>query len=335
MTTTIDSMVEDTATKLLTDHSQPAHVEAAEAGEWQAGLWRAVEDAGLTTALDDGLEGLASAAAVARATGTRPTPVPLVETILARAVALAAGLKAPPGPLTIAPPRLAHITLTGGRLRGSIAGVPFAPWCSHVAICRDGQVALVPTKGMAWQEVRSYAGEPGDAASLDIALPAGTIARTTLDLDALGALLRSFQMAGGLRAAFDLTVTYANERVQFGRALGKFQAIQHLIAVMAENVAAADTAAAMALRDWGTPEARIMLACAKIRCGEAAGIVAATAHQVHGAIGFTREHRLHHITRRLWAWRDEFGHEGEWAAELGRAALARGADGVWPMITGA
>ena len=43
--------------------------------------------------------------------------------------------------------------------------------------------------------------------------------------------------------------------------------------------------------------------------GEAAGIGAAIAHQMHGAIGFTQEHQLHYLTRRLWSWRDEFGNE--------------------------
>ena len=159
-------------------------------------------------------------------------------------------------------------------------------------------------------------------------------ARLALDADALGALFRCFQMAGGMRQALTLTVQYANDRVQFGRPIGKFQALQHMIAEMVENTAAADTAAAMALNAHGSARERIMLASAKIRCGEAAGIVAAGAHQIHGAIGFTREHRLHHLTRRLWTWRDEFGHEGDWAVELGRMALSGGGDGVWPMLTG-
>jgi len=76
------------------------------------------------------------------------------------------------------------------------------------------------------------------------------------------------------------------------------------------------------------------IAVAKSRCGEAAGKVAEIAHQVHGAIGFTHEHRLHHLTRRLWSWRDEFGVESDWSIELGRLAAAKGADGLWPLLTG-
>jgi len=59
---------------------------------------------------------------------------------------------------------------------------------------------------------------------------------------------------------------------------------------------------------------------------------AAIAHQVHGAIGFTDEHILHRFTRRLWAWRDDFGSESEWAVGLGALVAANGADQLWPMV---
>ncbi|MGB0407600.1 MAG: acyl-CoA dehydrogenase, partial [Pseudomonadales bacterium] len=58
------------------------------------------------------------------------------------------------------------------------------------------------------------------------------------------------------------------------------------------------------------------------------------AHQVHGAMGFTHEHQLHHRTRRLWCWRDQHGHEAYWQAVLGRALCAAGADALWPELTG-
>ncbi len=74
------------------------------------------------------------------------------------------------------------------------------------------------------------------------------------------------------------------------------------------------------------------VAAAKIRVGEAAGEGAAIAHQVLGAIGFTQEHVLHRYTRRLWAWRDDFGNESAWAVKLGTLVAAKGADGLWPML---
>jgi acyl-CoA dehydrogenase len=76
-----------------------------------------------------------------------------------------------------------------------------------------------------------------------------------------------------------------------------------------------------------------MVAVAKARVGEAAGKGAEIAHQVHGAMGFTREHNLHYCTRRLWSWRDEFGNETLWQARLGREVARQGADALWPMLT--
>jgi acyl-CoA dehydrogenase len=54
---------------------------------------------------------------------------------------------------------------------------------------------------------------------------------------------------------------------------------------------------------------------------------------VHSAIGFTHEHSLHRLTRRLWSWRDEFGTEGHWSRELGREVMAAGADALWTRIS--
>ena len=141
-----------------------------------------------------------------------------------------------------------------------------------------------------------------------------------------GALLRAAQMAGAMEAALDLSTRYANDRVQFGRPIGKFQAIQQQLALLAEEAAAALVAVESAAisRRRGAASAEFALAAAKIRAGEAAGKVAEIAHQVHGAIGFTEEHSLHYLTRRLWSWRDEFGDEAYWAALLGRRIAAAG-----------
>ncbi|HEY6175913.1 MAG TPA: acyl-CoA dehydrogenase family protein, partial [Kofleriaceae bacterium] len=73
------------------------------------------------------------------------------------------------------------------------------------------------------------------------------------------------------------------------------------------------------------------VASAKIRVGEAAAAGAAIAHQVHGAIGFSTEHPLQHFTRRLWAWRDDFGSESAWAVRLG-AEVVRWGDRLWPVL---
>jgi alkylation response protein AidB-like acyl-CoA dehydrogenase len=147
--------------------------------------------------------------------------------------------------------------------------------------------------------------------------------------------MRAAQIAGAAEAALELSVRYANDRVQFGRPIGKFQAIQQQLALLAEEVAASIVAvesAAIAVAE-DRASAAIAVPAAKIRTGEAAGKICDIAHQVHGAIGFTEEHSLHYLTRRLWSWRDEFGTEADWALALGRHMAALGADALWPTIT--
>jgi acyl-CoA dehydrogenase len=121
--------------------------------------------------------------------------------------------------------------------------------------------------------------------------------------------------------------------VQFGKPISKFQAIQHLMAQLAAETAAASAAVDMAVEASVVAPDRFAVAVAKARAGEAAGRGSAIAHQAFGAMGFTREHQLQYATRRLWAWRDEFGSEAYWQAELGRTIAAKGADRLWATLT--
>jgi acyl-CoA dehydrogenase len=155
----------------------------------------------------------------------------------------------------------------------------------------------------------------------------------------LGALARCMAMVGALESVLAQSVQYAGERVQFGKPIGRNQAIQHALAQLAGDVVAARMATLAAAADAPAAHGRdagaalFSVAVAKVRCGEAATRATGTAHQVHGAIGFTHEHALHFATRRLWAWREEFGSDADWARDLGRAAVRRRAAGFWPGIT--
>ena len=153
----------------------------------------------------------------------------------------------------------------------------------------------------------------------------------------MGGAARAMQMAGALEAILDLAVAYANERVAFGRPIGKFQAVQQSLARLAGEVGGGACRGRLGggcdgYGGAGDDGAFLEVASAKIRVGEAAGEGAAIAHQVLGAIGFTREHVLHRYTRRLWAWRDDFGSESVWAVKLGQLVAAKGADALWPML---
>jgi acyl-CoA dehydrogenase len=144
-----------------------------------------------------------------------------------------------------------------------------------------------------------------------------------------GALMRAVQMTGALARVRDITIRYAAERQQFGQPLNRFQAVQQQLAELAGEVALATAAVDDAIAD---PSPR-RVAAAKVVAGRAATRSAAIAHQVHGAIGFTREHELHRFTTRLWRWRDDYGVESQWAESIGDLYAHAGADRVWEVLT--
>jgi acyl-CoA dehydrogenase len=337
-----DTLVLDAADRLFADQATPALVNAAENGEWPNDLWQATDEAGFPDALGE-LADLPVALAILRAAGRHTVPLPLAETMLARFALRAAGARIPTGPLTLAPVErdVMGLRRDGGewQLSGVARRVPWSREARAIVVLADGLTALVAPGQTSARRATNLAGEPRDTVDFTAkladeavkALPQG------VDLDLLyrlGALCRAAQMAGALEAALALATQYANDRVQFGRPIGKFQAIQQLLAQLAEQVAAA-TVAVTASADEIARGGDIFFAAAiaKIRAGEAAGKSAEIAHQVHGAIGFTREHRLHHLTRRLWSWRDEFGVESEWSIALGRHVAAQGAEAFWPSLT--
>jgi alkylation response protein AidB-like acyl-CoA dehydrogenase len=347
-----DNIIVDTASRIFADLCEPATINAAEEGEWPKALWDALEENGLTlTWVPDALGGAGAEAldgfAVLRAAGRAAAPVPLAETLLAGWILAQAGIEVPPGPMTIAPVfEDGHIELLPeGSLRGRSRQVPFARNAEHIAVLAyqngTASVALVPVAGLAISQGTSLAGEPQDTVSFDGAHPARVAAAPagldTIGLVQLGAAARAQQMAGALEHILDQSVQWSLDRVQFGRPIAKFQAVQHNLAMLAGEVAAAGAAAdaaaeAIARHGVGNEQTAAQVAIAKYRVGEAAGTGAAIAHQVHGAMGFTYEHSLHHATRRLWAWREEFGNETHWATQLGHMVAAKGADALWPFV---
>lgn len=345
---TLDTVILDTAARLFADLSTSETINAAEKGEWPGALWQAIEASGLhltwvPEACGGAGAGMLDGFAVLKAAGAAALPVPLAETLLAGWLLAQAGLEVPEGPLTIA--RGEH-RIDNGAVTGVALAVPHARSARQiVALARDGArvlVVAVPVSACVLTPDRNLAGEPWDTvdfngavATLSAAAPVGLDAGS---IDAMGALVRVNQAAGALGTALELAIQYAGEREQFGRPIGKFQAIQHMIADLAGEAAAVNAAAdaaAEAVAATGTvdTDAWVEIATAKVRLGQAASIGPAIAHQVHGAMGFTYEHRLHHFTRRAWAWRDEFGNETVWARRLGDAVLGWGADQLWPSIT--
>ncbi|MCK9542705.1 MAG: hypothetical protein M0R03_11825 [Novosphingobium sp.] len=331
-------MVLDTAHRICEDAA------AGQEEDRAVRAWRALEDAGLTRALDGGGDeeaggiGLADGLLLAGAPGRHGLPSTLADTLIAGWLAGLAGLACPPGALGLVP---VPLTLAGDGVSG-VARVPGGrAAAAFVAVAdRDDEphVVVFPAENAAITEQDNVAGDPVDRVEFSGWI--ATDAMRTLPgahdrLRLAGAVSRSLLMANALSAVLDLTLSYAPGRTQFGQPLPKFQAIQHGLARMASHCAASQVAALHAARAFGQnrDNAWQAVAAAKARVGEAVGLVTGLAHQIHGATGFTSDYPLHRLTRRAWAWRDEFGSESRWSRELGEHACRAGAGRLWATVT--
>ena len=285
MSDTTDNIIVDTATRIFQDLCEPATINEAEKGMWPKALWDALEESGLPLAwVPDDFGGagatMADGFAVLRAAGRFAVPVPLAETLMAGWLLARAGIAVPAGPMTIAPVHAdGHITLRDdGKLAGRARRVPFARNAGHIAVLAhrgsEPAVALVAAAGLPISQSTSLAGEPRDDVSFDGAVPAAV--RPVVDrpgsLVSFGAAVRLQQMAGALEKILEQSVQYALDRSQFGRPIAKFQAVQHNLATLAGEVAAASAAADAAAEACAGPEIGLAeVAIAKVRGGEAAG----------------------------------------------------------------
>jgi acyl-CoA dehydrogenase len=347
-----ENIVAETAEKIFADLADAQTINRDKKGDWKAPLWQALSEAGLPLSWvpeDCGGSGasLAEGFSVLSAAGRFAVAVPLAETMLAGWLLAQAKITSPEGMMTVAPASPKdRITLdAGGGLSGRARGVPFAKGAQHIAVLAQGagglSVALVETAKCRIEAGLNLGGDGNDTVTFSNVQPV-TIKPAPKGFDQtslmlMGGVARSLQIAGALESMLEISVRYSNERVAFEKKISKFQAVQHNLAKLAGESAAAlaaATSAADTIANATSFDDAVFLeaASAKIRCSEAAEKGGAIAHQVHGAIGFTIEHILHRYTLRALAWRDDFGSESYWAVELGRLVADRGADELWPLV---
>lgn len=332
----------DTAAEIFADACSPHVVRAAE-GSWLPELWATLVELGFTTvgvSEEAGGSGgsFADAAAVVRVAASHAAPVPLAETLLARQVLAAAGMKPGSGALTIAAGGdQIRVDRDRGRMKlnGRLARVPWARTAQQLVVVSDAAnvVVVVDLEHCRLDEHSSIAGEPRDDVHLDrVEASAGCDLPEALSEERLlcaAAVLRVAQIGGALEHVSGITLEYVNQREQFKRKIGTFQAVQHQIAALAGITAAVLLAAEAAAE---APTSTIAAAAAKAYASHACGRAALLAHELHGAIGFTEEHELQLFTRRMWGWRDEFGSEVYWAGRLADRLIDAGADQTWPLL---
>jgi len=308
--------------EIVRRHSQPSAVRAIEAGGDHAPAWKAIQDSGFLELMareEDGGAGLDLAGVLPILTmlGAHAVPLPVGQAIALRTL-LPAGEPVPTGLPTFAP---ALVREEGGALLA--LRVPFGILADVVLGELNGELQLMDARTADRRAIGihrdmtadlRWAAPENGCRTLRGAVPPGGLA-------AWGAALHAALLAGALSRSFELALQYANDRSQFGRSIGKFQAIQHQLALMAEHVAAARMAAAGAFAAGRTVPVLLSAAIAKARASEAVTEVAAIAHAVHGAIGVTEEYDLHLFTRRLHAWRMAHGSEDHWHRLIGEQVL--------------
>jgi len=310
-------------------------------------LWQRIEELGLLDVfLPESAGGFggcwADACVVFNLLGLHALPLPVGETLIARKFLLEAAVHAPAGIMTVAiceDAQLRPDEAGGMSFSGKVIDVPWVGLAQHMVIAchHEGQdclLLLAAEQGSSVKQRRNEADEPrDDVVFQEVPVVAAVLPDCVDRLWLYAALLRSAQISGALEATLKLTVEYVNQREQFGRPLSKFQALQHQLALLAEEAAAVKCAAMAAARTADSGDAGFEIAAAKLRANRAVGEATSIAHQTHGAIGFTREHHLHYWTQRLWSWRSEFGNDRYWANRLGKLILAEGREKFWVNLT--
>ncbi|MBV9509753.1 MAG: hypothetical protein JO303_05675 [Caulobacteraceae bacterium] len=150
---------------------------------------------------------------------------------------------------------------------------------------------------------------------------AGAVVAPQGGLRPVAALVAAGEIAGAAERMFEMSIAYANDRVQFGKPIGRQQAIQHNLAIMAEQVLMTRMAAQIG---WaaGLHPTPLQAAAAKHTASAAVQTLSAVAHATHGAIGVTEEFCLHRFVKLIYGRRMAHGSEAYWAKILGEARLS-------------
>lgn len=357
-----DQLILDTAHRLFSELSGAEIVNGAELGEKPEQLRQAILESGLTLAwVPEEAGGVGGSLELGfnliRMASGFALPVALADTLVANLLLARSGLEVSD--------RWAGLAYDGGDLpvlvQGEVNGVvenasgAVEAGFLVVPVMEKGEVriATFAPSTIDMEHRESLAGEARTRVILRSAIP-GQLSEPVNNMTEDGlrqfcALVRASQVAGALERMGEITVGYVKERTQFGRPLGKFQAIQHKVADIAGESALTTAAMEQAVRRVSShPEAFngdslvfMAVATAKVVASEAAGKVCRDAHQAHGAMGFSFEYPLQQYSRRVWCWREEFGSEFYWSERLGMAVanelVAQGGNPVpgnaWDIVS--
>lgn len=323
----MDPVLYDSFERLLTDISTPEIIRQIETGTSAQSIWQQLAESGFSDAmLSEAADGaglsLDDAFRLFFLCGRQALPAPLAQTMVVKAVLMANGMDVPDGPITIS-------TMPVGNGDEALD-------CRSIPFGKLAQWVLVPHGG-------------STDGSRDVLLPAGEAEQVDTGIHGslqahfrwkrpfgkalviehpapwleLAAVITAAQMAGAMDTVLNMTVRYAGERTQFGRPIGKFQAVQQQLAVLAELATASRIGAETGCREMSAhPPNLLSAAVSKARASEAARTVVSIAHAVHAAMGITEEYDLQIFTRRLIEWSTDYGSAGYWNRRVGDAVLS-------------
>lgn len=285
--------------RLVSDLATPEAIRKAEVVQGPPELWSEIIASGFLDALVPEEKGgagldLSDVFPLVVAAGEFCLPAPFAQTMMARALLDKKGLTAPPdAAIVLAPPSPV---------------IPHLGNASHAIVARGCGFALIElsSRGIDF----FHAGGGNAAEGREVAESQDGLT----DLLLAAAALTAAEMAGMISRLLAMSIGYASEREQFGRPLSKFQAIQHQLAVMAEQLVSAHVSARIGLSGSRVDPPKV--AMAKCRVSEASHLVTGIAHGVHGAIGVTEEFDLQLVSRRLKQAQLAFGSESFWASRL-------------------
>ncbi|WP_162802210.1 acyl-CoA dehydrogenase family protein [Ornithinimicrobium murale] len=317
------------------EQSPPERVSAAEQQDLDESLWAQVTDMGLPLiGVDEKLGGsggsLAELLIVLEAAGRACAPVPLAETAAASWALARTGTRASGDLLTVVPgdPR-DTLTVTDGVATGVVHDVPWArvATCALTVVTTDQGPMLVaiPLESASVGAGYDLARQPRDKVTIEaVPVAVSPWPGAPDELTARLMLLRGALMAGALEEVADLTRQYVGERVQFGRPVGRFQAVQEHVVRLEQQAPLALLAVARAAAATEVHPSALEVKMMKLTTNEGARLAVRAAHQAHGAIGMTQEYRLQLLTRRLNSWLGEVGTSADLAADIGTVATERG-----------
>ena len=325
----MDNTLFDTAERLFAGLCTPAVIRAIEAGGEVTPLWDALEESGFGQALlHEDADGagltLEEVWPVMFSAGRHAVPLPFAHTMLARAWLVQAGQPPGHGSVTFAPFRVRR---EGDTLVAR--GVSFGRVASWVLASNGEFVWLLPADEARVEPSGGHGSLDADLIWNSSVAERGVLtSRAGTGIAELQAFGHAALIAGAADRALEMTLAHANQRVQFGKPIGKFQALQQQISEMAELVFAARMASQMACQGGAWSPLPSLAHLAKARASQGVGRIVAVAHAVHGAIGVTHEFDLQLYTRRLNEWSRAGGGAGYWSQQLGQAALTSGQSAV-------